>query len=413
MSSAPSPADITAQTVPIVCDHGHQTPARRRAVRRRGRGARGEPHRLQFRQFRGGQPANEITVSSNQCGGAWQLAKPGWHTFEINNQGTGGAEVDLVDPANGAIYAEVENTGPATVTPDEPGRRLGQVRVPLLRSPTSTRSRGSPSPCRGTRPGTPAIMPITYNDLIPLAKKYVTEEEAAIKVMAPETATLAAAVQQRESGGGAPRLADRAPAVRDAGRRLRRVRELRRRDRRPGRRGRGAQPAVDRLLPAGVRAVARAVAEVARARRRTPSTRTSTSSRSGGPPRRSRWPTSGGAPTRSSRTRSSSSSPGTTTTAAAPPSRARPPPSTPAGCCSPCCTRCSRPGTRGCPRSIRDLTSCRRCLTRNGCRAAGGFPNRRCPSPPGRRSTPPAGRSLQELAPIAAITEPRNSLNAF
>ena len=41
----------------------------------------------------GGQPANEITISSNQCGGTWQLAKPGWHTFEINNQGTGGAEV--------------------------------------------------------------------------------------------------------------------------------------------------------------------------------------------------------------------------------------------------------------------------------------------------------------------------------
>ncbi len=37
-------------------------------------------------------------------------------------------------------------------------------------------------------------MPITYNELIPLAKKYVTEEETAIKVMAPETATLAAAV---------------------------------------------------------------------------------------------------------------------------------------------------------------------------------------------------------------------------
>ena len=60
----------------------------------------------------GGQPSDVITISSNQCGGAWRLAKPGWHTFEINNQGTGGAEVDLVDPANGAIYAEVENTRP-------------------------------------------------------------------------------------------------------------------------------------------------------------------------------------------------------------------------------------------------------------------------------------------------------------
>ena len=49
-----------------------------------------------------GQPANVITVSSNQCGGAWQVPGPGWHTFQIDNQGTGGAEIDLVDPANGA-----------------------------------------------------------------------------------------------------------------------------------------------------------------------------------------------------------------------------------------------------------------------------------------------------------------------
>ena len=153
---------------------------------------------------------------------------------------------------------------------------------------------------------------------------------------------------RRKSGRGAPLLADGAPAVRDAGRRLRRVRELRQRDRRPGRRDRGEQPAVDRLLPARVRAVARAVADVARSRRRRPQHRRRPA-HAGGRRSRSRCPTSGGAHTRSSRTHSSSSSPGTTTTAAAPPSRARPPPSPPAGCCSPCSSRCSRPGIPGLP----------------------------------------------------------------
>lgn len=45
-----------------------------------------------------------ITVSSNQCGGAWSVPGPGWHTFEIDNQSTGGGEIDLINPANGAIY---------------------------------------------------------------------------------------------------------------------------------------------------------------------------------------------------------------------------------------------------------------------------------------------------------------------
>jgi hypothetical protein len=63
------------------------------------------------------KPSNVITVSSNQCGGGWSVPGSGWHTFEIDNQSTGGGEIDLINPANGAIYAEVENTGPGTVTP--------------------------------------------------------------------------------------------------------------------------------------------------------------------------------------------------------------------------------------------------------------------------------------------------------
>ena len=122
----------------------------------------------------GGQPSNVITVSSAECGGAWSVPGPGWHTIQISNQGTSGAEIDLVDPANGAVYAEIENTGPGTVNPIDidfgsgkyallclfsdysplagvdghGGRaRRGHAR-PSCRSPTTTSSR---SP-RSTRP---------------------------------------------------------------------------------------------------------------------------------------------------------------------------------------------------------------------------------------------------------------------
>ena len=142
----------------------------------------------------GSQPSNMITISSNQCGGTWQLAQPGWHTFEINNQGTGGADVDLVDPANGAIYAEVENTGPATITPMRLDVGSGKYAF-LCSFADFDPQQGATVTVPGHATGTPAILPITYNDLIPLAKKYVTEEETAIKVLASETATLAAAVR--------------------------------------------------------------------------------------------------------------------------------------------------------------------------------------------------------------------------
>jgi iron uptake system component EfeO len=142
------------------------------------------------------QPSNVITVSSNQCGGNWSVPGPGWHTFEIDNQSTGGGEIDLIDPANGAIYAEVENAGPGTVT--SMGLNLGSGTYAFLCNFTDFNAQvGTKVTVGGHAKGTPAILPVSYNETIPYAKKYQAYTEAGLKVLAGETATLAAAV----SGG--------------------------------------------------------------------------------------------------------------------------------------------------------------------------------------------------------------------
>ena len=142
----------------------------------------------------GGRPSNVITVSSAECGGRWSVPGPGWHTIQISNQGTSGAEIDLVDPANGAVYAEIENTGPGTVNPIDIDFGSGKYALLCLFSDFGP-EQGSTVTVAGHAAGTPAVLPVTYNDLIPIAKKYAAEEESAIKVMASETATLAAAVR--------------------------------------------------------------------------------------------------------------------------------------------------------------------------------------------------------------------------
>jgi iron uptake system component EfeO len=139
------------------------------------------------------RPSNVITISSNQCGGTWSVPGPGWHTIQVSNQGTGGAEVDLVNPANGAVYAEIENTGPGTVNPITIDFGSGRYALLCLFNDFNPAT-GAVVTVAGHAAGTPAVMPVTYNDLIPYAKKYVTEEEAAIKVLAKDTATLTAAV---------------------------------------------------------------------------------------------------------------------------------------------------------------------------------------------------------------------------
>ena len=139
------------------------------------------------------RPSNMITVSDSQCGSTWHVAKPGWNTFQINNQGVNGAEVDLTDPANGAIYAEVENIGPGTVTPMSLDVGSGKYEFLCLFSDSSPMT-GPAVTVAGDVKGTPAIAPITYNELIPLAKEYQADLEAGIKVLAGETDTLKAAV---------------------------------------------------------------------------------------------------------------------------------------------------------------------------------------------------------------------------
>jgi len=142
----------------------------------------------------GTQQPGVIDVSGSQCGGTWSVPGPGWHTIQISNQGTGGAEIDLVDPANGAVYAEIENTGPDTVNPISIDFGSGEYALVCLFSDASP-LKGVTVTVPGHATGTPAVLPVTYNDLIPPAKTYQAETETALKVLAPETAALAAAVR--------------------------------------------------------------------------------------------------------------------------------------------------------------------------------------------------------------------------
>jgi iron uptake system component EfeO len=60
---------------------------------------------------------NVISVSTGTCGTGWHDVRAGMQTFQLHNTSTAGAEVDLINPASGAIYAEVEQLGAGTTRP--------------------------------------------------------------------------------------------------------------------------------------------------------------------------------------------------------------------------------------------------------------------------------------------------------
>jgi iron uptake system component EfeO len=135
-----------------------------------------------------------LSFNDNSCGGAWHLAKPGWHTFKIRSEAENGAEVDLTNPANGAVYGELENVGPGTTAALSLDVGSGKYAF-LCEVQDFDPVTGPTVTVAGHTAGTPAILPVTYNDLYPLEKKYAQYTEAGLRVLARQTTALAADVR--------------------------------------------------------------------------------------------------------------------------------------------------------------------------------------------------------------------------
>ncbi len=147
----------------------------------------------------GGPAAGSISVSNGGCGGGWSLAGPGWHTFQVYNASAEGAEIDLVDPANGAIYAEVEALGPGTTSPMRLNVGSGSYAFRCLFEDFDAIT-GPTVTVGGHARGTPAILPITTDDLLAPARMYHGWVAAGLGTLAAQTATLAADVRGGKLG---------------------------------------------------------------------------------------------------------------------------------------------------------------------------------------------------------------------
>jgi iron uptake system component EfeO len=138
--------------------------------------------------------STSISFNDATCGGAWHLSRPGWHTFKITNEAEYGAEIDLTDPANGAVYDELQNIGPGTTAPMSLDVGSGRYAF-LCEVEDFDPVIGPTASVGGHKTGARAILPITYNDLYPLAKEYAKYTEAGLQVLAGETTKLAADVR--------------------------------------------------------------------------------------------------------------------------------------------------------------------------------------------------------------------------
>jgi iron uptake system component EfeO len=142
----------------------------------------------------GTPPGNVISVSTGTCGTGWQQVATGMQTFQIRNSSTGGAEVDLIDPADGAVYGEVEALGPGTTRPMRLDVGSGRYAFRCLIEDTDAIT-GPTIRVPGHVPGAPAMLPVTTDDLLIPAREYHAYVTAGLSTLAGQTDALAAAVR--------------------------------------------------------------------------------------------------------------------------------------------------------------------------------------------------------------------------
>ena len=140
-----------------------------------------------------GGATTAISFNAAKCGGRWQ-ARPGRHTFLIRNNAGAAAEVNLINPADNAIYGLLEAIGPqtsGTMAVDlGSGRYAFQCVIDNVDPFT-----GPTVQIPGHAKGTPGIVPVTDNDLLQPEKEYHAYVTIGLNQLTAQTSTLASNVK--------------------------------------------------------------------------------------------------------------------------------------------------------------------------------------------------------------------------
>ncbi|MFF0145901.1 iron uptake system component EfeO [Amycolatopsis sulphurea] len=145
--------------------------------------------------------ADPIEVTRAACGAGWAAPPPGPQTLRIRNAAAVTMEVELVDPATGTVFGELDGVG--TGTTRALPVNLGNGAYALRCAPEDgTPFVGPAVQVTGgaDRPG-PAVVPVTNADLLEPLKKYHAYVADGLGTLVVQTGALRKAVHARDRSG--------------------------------------------------------------------------------------------------------------------------------------------------------------------------------------------------------------------
>jgi iron uptake system component EfeO len=110
-------------------------------------------------------------------------------TFQVRNSGTAGAEAYLINPASGAVFAEVSGLGPGTTRPMRLDLGSGSYAFQCFIQDTGPLT-GPTVRVGGHHQGAPGILPVTTDDLLGPARVYHAYVSAGLNTLARQAGLL-------------------------------------------------------------------------------------------------------------------------------------------------------------------------------------------------------------------------------
>ncbi|WP_245633881.1 EfeM/EfeO family lipoprotein [Amycolatopsis jejuensis] len=148
-----------------------------------------------------GAPAQdpEIQISRSSCGQGWSDPQPGVQTFHLRNTGSVTAEADLIDPASGVIYGEVEGLGTGTSRPLQVTLGNGTYAFRCLPEDSAAIVGPAVTVTGGAERG-PGVAPVTQNDLLGPLKAYQAHVTQGLDQLSADVGTLKNALRSGDRG---------------------------------------------------------------------------------------------------------------------------------------------------------------------------------------------------------------------
>ena len=139
-------------------------------------------------------PSNVITVSATACGTGWAHPAAGTQTLYIRNTSRGVIEVQLIDPENGAVYAQLEGVGAGTTRSMPVDVGSGQYSFSCSGTNYGART-GPVIQVQGQVRGGGAILPLTQAQLNTVTDQAHAYVASGLGTLVQQTGALSADIQ--------------------------------------------------------------------------------------------------------------------------------------------------------------------------------------------------------------------------